>query len=64
MKVYADLLPLELLQIAGLPDQNGYECVLVDATKKLAAGVDAPNLGALVERMMAMDAYSSTLPEV
>ena len=31
VRVSADLTPLELLQIAGLPDQNGYECVLIDA---------------------------------
>ncbi len=31
VRVSADLTPIELLQIAGLPDQNGYECVIVDA---------------------------------
>ena len=31
IRVSADLTPLELLQIAGLPEKNGYECVLVDA---------------------------------
>ena len=31
VRVAADLLPLELLQIAAFPDQNGYECVVVDA---------------------------------
>jgi len=32
VRVYADLLPLELLQIASIPEQEGYECVLIDAT--------------------------------
>lgn len=31
VRVSADLLPLELLQIAGFPDQEGYEVVIVDA---------------------------------
>jgi len=31
VRVSADLTPLELLQIAALPDANGYECVLIDA---------------------------------
>jgi anaerobic magnesium-protoporphyrin IX monomethyl ester cyclase len=31
VRVAADLLPLELLQIAAFPDQEGYECVIVDA---------------------------------
>jgi radical SAM superfamily enzyme YgiQ (UPF0313 family) len=31
VRVSADLLPLELLQIAGLPDREGYEVVIVDA---------------------------------
>ena len=31
VRVSADLTPLELLQIAALPDKNGYECVLIDA---------------------------------
>ena len=31
VRVAADLLPLELLQIASWPDQEGYECVIVDA---------------------------------
>jgi radical SAM superfamily enzyme YgiQ (UPF0313 family) len=31
VRVYADLLPLELLQIAGLPDREGYEVCLIDA---------------------------------
>ena len=31
VRVSADLTPLELLQIAGFPDQNGYECVIIDA---------------------------------
>jgi len=31
VRASADLLPLELLQIAGIPDQHGYEIVLVDA---------------------------------
>jgi radical SAM superfamily enzyme YgiQ (UPF0313 family) len=31
VRVSADLTPLELLQIAAIPDQEGYECVLIDA---------------------------------
>ncbi|TDJ68501.1 MAG: radical SAM protein [Planctomycetota bacterium] len=31
VRVAADLLPLELLQIACIPDEEGYECVIVDA---------------------------------
>ena len=31
VRVSADLLPLELLQIACFPDQEGYEIVLIDA---------------------------------
>lgn len=31
IRVSADLLPLELLQIAGIPDREGYEVVIVDA---------------------------------
>ena len=31
MRVAADLLPLELLQTAGIPDREGYECHIVDA---------------------------------
>lgn len=31
VRVSADLTPIELLQIAGLPDQNGYEVAIVDA---------------------------------
>jgi anaerobic magnesium-protoporphyrin IX monomethyl ester cyclase len=31
VRVSADLLPLELLQIAGIPDREGYEVVIVDA---------------------------------
>jgi radical SAM superfamily enzyme YgiQ (UPF0313 family) len=31
VRVAADLLPLELLQIAGIPDREGYEVVIVDA---------------------------------
>ena len=31
VRVSADLLPLELLQIAGFPDQEGYEVVLIDS---------------------------------
>ena len=31
VRVSADLTPLELLQIAGFPDQEGYEVVLIDA---------------------------------
>jgi radical SAM superfamily enzyme YgiQ (UPF0313 family) len=31
VRVSADLTPLELLQIAALPDKNGYECVIIDA---------------------------------
>jgi radical SAM superfamily enzyme YgiQ (UPF0313 family) len=31
VRVSADLLPLELLQIAAFPDRDGYECVVVDA---------------------------------
>ena len=31
VRVSADLLPLELLQIAGYPDREGYEVVIVDA---------------------------------
>ncbi|MFT4540497.1 MAG: anaerobic magnesium-protoporphyrin IX monomethyl ester cyclase [Planctomycetota bacterium] len=31
VRVAADLLPLELLQIASIPDAEGYECVIVDA---------------------------------
>tara|TARA_R110002072_G_scaffold280536_1_gene442944 strand:- start:1900 stop:3504 length:1605 start_codon:yes stop_codon:yes gene_type:complete len=31
VRVAADLLPLELLQIASFPDQEGYEVVIVDA---------------------------------
>ncbi len=31
VRVSADLLPLELLQIAAFPDRDGYECVIVDA---------------------------------
>ncbi len=33
------------------------------ATKKLAGATAAPNLDALVERLMSIDAYSSTLPQ-
>jgi len=31
VRVSADLLPLELLQIAAIPDREGYECAIVDA---------------------------------
>ena len=31
VRVYADLLPLELLQIAAIPDAEGYEVVIIDA---------------------------------
>jgi anaerobic magnesium-protoporphyrin IX monomethyl ester cyclase len=31
VRVAADLLPLELLQIAAWPEQEGFECVIVDA---------------------------------
>ena len=31
VRVYADLLPLELLQIAAIPDSEGYEVVIIDA---------------------------------
>ena len=31
IRVSADLTPLELLQIAALPEANGYECVIIDA---------------------------------
>ena len=31
VRVAADLLPLELLQIATIPEREGYECVIVDA---------------------------------
>lgn len=31
VRVSADLTPLELLQIAAIPDANGWECVLIDA---------------------------------
>ena len=31
IRVSADLLPLELLQIAGFPDQEGYEVQIIDA---------------------------------
>ncbi len=31
VRVAADLLPLELLQIAGIPDREGFEVVIVDA---------------------------------
>jgi radical SAM superfamily enzyme YgiQ (UPF0313 family) len=31
VRVSADLTPLELLQIAAIPDREGYECVLIDA---------------------------------
>jgi radical SAM superfamily enzyme YgiQ (UPF0313 family) len=31
VRVHADLLPLELLQIAAIPDAEGYEVVLIDA---------------------------------
>ncbi len=31
VRVAADLLPLELLQIAAFPDQDGYDCQIVDA---------------------------------
>ena len=31
VRVSADLTPIELLQIAALPEANGYECVLIDA---------------------------------
>ena len=31
VRVYADLLPLELLQIAAIPEQEGYEVVIIDA---------------------------------
>ena len=31
VRVSADLLPLELLQIAAFPDKEGYEVVIIDA---------------------------------
>ena len=31
VRVSADLLPLELLQIAGIPDQEGYDVQIIDA---------------------------------